>query len=556
MGAKINNMTKLSKWLLIILGTVSWSWTMVKSGWFYSSLGANGSGFGFWGANGHDGIWHIALSESLGRGVLSMPVFAGGSLQNYHIGFDLILAVLHKITFIPTSILYFQIIPPILALLIGILVYKFVFSWVKSDKAALLSTFFVYFGGSLGWVIGKGESAFWSQQAISTLINPPFALSLIFLLLGLILIRGIEKKFTLINFILSIVIFGSLIEIKAYAGILGLGALFASGIYLLIFKKNANVLKVFVGSLIISLILYLPLNKHSVSLLVFQPFWFLETLMGLTDRVGWTKFYSAMLTYKSGQIWLKGVLAYGAAFGIFILGNFGTRIIFLFKKFKFSQLDVFIYSIIGAGVVIPMFFLQKGTPWNTIQFFYYSLFFSSILVGIVMSQIKSKIILLIVVLLTIPTTILTLKDVYIPSRPPAMLSEAELSALTFLSKQPTGIVLSKPYDSLASKAAESNPPRPLYLYTSTAYVSAFSKHQTFLEDEINLDITGYNWKGRRVEVENWYKEKDLALKYDFLIKNNIKYIYWIKGSGPLLDVGDLSLSNIFENDLVILYRVE
>ena len=61
----------LKKWLLIIIGTISWSWTMVKSGWIYSY------GMGFWGANGHDGIWHIALIESLARGSLQMPVFAG-----------------------------------------------------------------------------------------------------------------------------------------------------------------------------------------------------------------------------------------------------------------------------------------------------------------------------------------------------------------------------------------------------------------------------------------------------------------------------------------------
>src|SRR5258708_35896011 len=83
---------------LIILGTITWSWTMVKSGWFYSSLGVNGSGLGFWGANGHDGVWHIALAESLARGSFYMPVFAGSMLQNYHIGFDFILALLHRIT--------------------------------------------------------------------------------------------------------------------------------------------------------------------------------------------------------------------------------------------------------------------------------------------------------------------------------------------------------------------------------------------------------------------------------------------------------------------------
>jgi hypothetical protein len=546
----------IQKWLVIVLGSITWSWTMIKSGWFYHSLGTNGPGLGFWGANGHDGIWHVALAESLAKGSFLMPVFAGFSLRNYHIGFDLILALLHKITFIPSLNLYFQILPPILALLIGLLTYKFTLSWTKSGRSAFWATLFVYFGGGFGWATGHGESSFWSQQAISTLINPPFALSLIFLLLGLLLLRRLEEKFNFLNFILAVLIFGCLIEIKVYAGILGLGALLVAGIYSFVSQKKFDILKVFIGSLALSLILYLPLNKSSVGLLVFQPFWFLETMMGMSDRIGWARFYSAMMTYKSGHIWIKAVAAYSLAFAIFIVGNFGTRIIFLLRKIKLSQLNVFIYSIIGAGIVIPMFFLQKGTPWNTIQFFYYSLFFSSILAGMAVSQIKNKILLFVMLILTIPTTILTLKDVYIPSRPPAMLSSDEISALGFLSKQPDGYVLTRPFNAFNSKAAESNPPRPLYLYASTAYVSAFSKHQTFLEDEINLDITDYDWRDREIQITAWYRENNLQIKHNFLLQNKIKYIYWIKEDGSPLDLGKLSLSNIFENNSVIIYQVE
>lgn len=549
--------------VLILLGTVSWSWTMVKSGWFYSSLGTNGPGLGFWGANGHDGIWHIALSESLSRGSFSMPVFAGSIIQNYHIGFDLILALLHKITFIPTLNLYFQILPPIFALFVGTLTYYFTKLFTDSKRSAWWATFFVYFGGSFGWILGRGESVFWSQQAISSLINPPFTISLVFLLLGLVLLMKLEKKFTYMNFILSILVFGSLIEIKAYAGLLGLGALLVSGIYSKLVSKKLSLLKIFFGSLILSLILYLPLNHNSASLLVFQPFWFLETMMGLADRINFPRFYSAMLNYRSGGNYFKAVPAYLVALGIFWVGNMGTRIfneVELFKWIKnirsLNWIQVFIASIIVAGGLIPMLFLQKGTPWNTIQFFYYSLFFSSILAGIVVSQIKSKVILALVVLTTIPTTILTLKDVYIPSRPPAMLSNEELSALTFLSKQPAGVVLTEPFDQVASKDAENNPPRPLYLYTSGAYVSAFSKHQTFLEDEINLDITGYNWQARRAEVIAWYKEDNNGDKRKFLSENNIKYIYWIKEGQSLLNPGKLGLSKVFENNLITVYRVD
>lgn len=522
----------IKKYLLILIGSITWSWTIVKSGWFYSSLGINGGGLGFWGANGHDGIWHIALAESLSRGSFQMPVFADANLQNYHIGFDLILALLHKITFIPIINLYFQIIPIILSFLVGYLTYWFVFEWIKSEKSALWSTFFVYFGGSFGWIIGKGESTFWSQQAISSLINPPFTFSLIFILLGLISLQKNKK-------LLAVLCFGILIQIKAYAGILVLGALLVSGNF-----------SVFFGSLLVSVLIFLPFNKNPQSLIEWHPFWFLESMMGLADRLGWSRFAEAMVNYRSGNVWFKGTVSYGVALAIFVIGNFGTRIIFIFRKIKLDKINIFIYSIIFAGIIIPLFFVQKGTPWNTIQFFYYSLFFSSILAGISVSR-SNRYLLIAIILLTIPTTLITLRDVYIPARPPAMVPSLELSALKFLSTQPDGGVLVQPFSQMNADLAINNPPRPLYLYTSTAYVSAFSKHPTFLEDEINLNITGYDWQTRRVGIVDWFNNSNK----EFLIKNNIKYVYLTKDSGFNLNIEKLGVKNIYENNLVILYQV-
>src|SRR3989344_172374 len=88
---------------IIIVCTITWSLTMVRSGLQYDF------GFGFWGPNGHDGVWHIALANNLVNGSLKNPVFAGEDVKNYHIGFDLLLAFLHKVTTIPVSVLYFQL---------------------------------------------------------------------------------------------------------------------------------------------------------------------------------------------------------------------------------------------------------------------------------------------------------------------------------------------------------------------------------------------------------------------------------------------------------------
>ena len=258
-----NNIWAIS---LLVLGTFFWSLTMVRSGLCWDAQCA--SGVGFWGANGHDGIWHIALINQLIKYPFMMPVFSGFFLQNYHIGFDLLVAFLHVETGISINTPYFQILPPVFALIIGLLVYWFIWNWRRSKKEALWSTFFVYFGGGFGWLVtllrsGKfdGESMFWSQQAISTLINPPFALSLIIILLGLTLLLKYQKNHKLYLLILSSVFFGLLIEIKVYAGILVLGGLLVSGLWRVVKEKKFDLILVFIISLAISTFLFFKFGE-------------------------------------------------------------------------------------------------------------------------------------------------------------------------------------------------------------------------------------------------------------------------------------------------------
>lgn len=553
--------------ILIFLGSVSWSLTMVKSGlpteW----------GLGFWGANGHDGIWHIALSNSLARGTLEMPTFAGSRLQNYHIGFDVILAALHNLTKISIPTLYFQIIPPILAVSIGILAYVFVKQWKKSESVALWSTFFLYFGGSFGWIVtllrGEGlggESMFWSQQAISTLINPPFALSLIFLLGGFIFLQKYFAKPKLLYLLFASFLFGSLIEIKAYAGVLVLGALFVGAIYSAVFKKSKQrfaLLCVFITSLIISVALFLPLNGAASSLIQFSPFWFLDTMLALSDRFYWPKLYNALFNWRGAHQYPKLFAGYSVALLLFILGNFGTRLvgvipgIGILKQRKLDVFDVMMGSILCAATAAPLLFVQQGTAWNTIQFFYYALFILSIYAGVTVSLLvsRSKLLVVLVVFLTIPSTISTLQTVYLPGRPPASIPAAEMEALQFLSKQPLGVVFTYPFDGYKAREALANPPRPLYLYDSTAYVSAYSNKPVFLEDEVNLTIMGYEWKERRAMIEDFYTNHDHAITRNFLRKHNISYVYWVKPQRAVPGDLQLGLQQIFENKDVYIYRV-
>lgn len=562
----LSAVSKITPLLLVIAGTVVWSLTMVKSGLIYPF------GMGFWGPNGHDGVWHIALINHLASGSLEMPIFAGESIKNYHLFYDGLLALVHRITAIPAHTLYFQILPPITAFLVGWLTYKFVLNWRRSKIQALFAVFFVYFGGSWGWLVSflrggelaGGESIFWANQAISTLVNPPYALSLVVLVLGLLFYLKLNSRFTTLHLLTATLLFGLLVQVKVYAGVLVLAALFLvtlweaakGGVTLL---HNSVTLKLLVLSGIISLIVFLPTNRDAGGLLVFHPLWFPETMLSFPDRFYWPKLASAISTYKAEGNFIKLIPAEILALSIFWFGNLGTRVFkeflvlkWLFRWRKLESIEVFVIAATAIGIALPLLFIQKGNPWNTIQFIYYPLFFSGILAGIFLGEVVERkrfewLVAFVVIVLTLPTTVGTLRH-YLPARPPAAIPQVELAALEFLKNQPQGIVLTYPFDPALRKNWE--PPQPLWVYETTSYVSAFSEKSVFLEDEMNLEITGYDWRPRREMAVDFFVNGDRQ----FLGKNSIEYVYLVNGQKLPLAAEELGFGKVFENSEVRIYK--
>ena len=99
-------------------------------------------------------------------------------------------------------------------------------------------------------------------------------------------------------------------------------------------------------------------------------------------------------------------------------------------------------------------------------------------------------------------------------------------------------------------------PIPLYAYETTAYVSAFSNKQTFLEDEMNLDITGFNWQQRRTEEEKFFTTTDKFFARGFLINNKISYIYLVGDQNFTLSLSDLQINELFNNGQIRIYKVQ
>lgn len=558
--------------VFITVASLLFSMTMLRSGRLYDF------GMGFWGPNGHDGIWHISLIEQLSNGLLPKnPVYSGEVLTGYHWGFDLLAAVVSKITFLSAIDIYFRLLPILLAFLIGILGFKLAFLVTKRKSIAFWFVFLNYFAGSFGWMVTLarnrtigGESLFWSMQSVSSLINPPFALSIALTFLAMIiwLKKRVDRK--LIWAILAGILFGLLMGVKVYAGILTIASLFSLwGFNKLYHKEKASfdfVVCLTAGITSVLVLGIMGVFSGGVSL-VFKPFWFIHSMIESLDKLYLPKVAILRFNLSHQLLSFKLIvflLLESALVCLFLAGNLGTRIfgfLAVVKKFTEKQIeefDKFSLLLFFYSFFLPLFFVQKGTTWNTIQFFYYFLLFANFYLATFIVNFWKKrtffslLFIITLIIFTVPTTFSTLKD-YFGFPPPSAISYPELFGLDFLRKQPAGAILTFPFDKY--KKDNLATPIPLYLYETTAYVSALTGKQTYLGDEMNLEITGYHWEERLKQVRKFFTagNKDLARK--FLLDNDIKYLYLVNDQKFFLQEGDLGIKMIFDNGQVKIYEV-
>ena len=550
----------------LLIGTFFTSFTMLKSGLIYDF------GLGFWGPNGHDAIWHLGLITQILESFPPLhPVFSGALLSNYHWGYNLFTAFISYL--LPFSLLdiYFRVLPITFALCLGIFTYILGFKLSKNRSTALFFVFLNYFSGSFGWIISlirygqiSGESTFWSMQPISTQLNPPFAFSLIILFYGLIYYINSQKQKKLKNYFILGLIFSSLAGIKIYAGLLV--GISISMIFLIKYfqkqKDSKYLLSTIFTQLTFSLLILIFLRSlNSGSLLEFKPFWFTHSLIESYDKLFLPQIASLRANLAQNPFSYKLPVLIGielSLFLLFILGNLGLRVLSIFsiKKIKSQnniEIHQFILIIILLGIIIPTFFVQKGTAWNTIQFFYYSLFLINYYFAVYLSSQKT-IIALFLLLLTLPTSYSTLKD-YFGYPPPSAIYNSELSALKFLKSQPSGNVLTYPYNKY-EKDKFKKTPLPIYAYETTSYVAAFSSKPVYLEDEMNLNITGLDWQTRRINSEKFFSSTDQNFSRGFLINNNILYIYLLTDQNLPLSTSQLQIDLIYDQDGVLIYKVQ
>ena len=550
---------------VLVLGVIAQITPVFKSGLDYSF------GIGYWGANGHDSIWHLSLINGISNPLkISLPIFSGEILKNYHPFFDILIHYLSAFTHISSSFLLFQIFPLISSIIFLYLCFALGQLLTSSFAGGIFFVLLNVFANSFGWLVSifrfdnfSGESLFWAMQSPSNQTNPPYQLSLIFLLLLFIILikHPLNSKFSPLENIVVFVILALLPVTKVYSAVVGFSFFGLFAFRSLYLNHKFDHLILFFVSLFSGYYFYSRFNPLSSGLIKFQPFWFINSMIESPDR-----FYLPFLANirysleASGKFELKLIAVYLIGISIFFVGNYSWRLLAIFKTKNFDLFHLCIYLNILFLSLIPIFFIQNGTPWNTIQFLYYALFLANILFVEYLVQIINSKFGIAFIALVFSSYLLaffgTLPN-YTGKVPPAFLPNSEVSALNFLSKQPSGTVLTVPYDNFLKDHFKSAP-IPLYAYETTGYVSAYSFHPTYLEDEMNLKNSGYDVNSRRNPSSSFFEQKNINQDRGFLVNNQISYIYLAGLQTNLYHLSDknLFLTKIFENDGAVIYRVQ
>jgi hypothetical protein len=362
---------------------------------------------------------------------------------------------------------------------------------------------------------------------------------------------------------------GITIEFKVYGGLILLGSLLTLGIYEILFKKKYQVLMLFGLVLIISSLLYFPNSSESQGFIIFQPWWFVRTMvvvnLGLLD---WELRRQTYLSIGRFTSYLRIIQLEGTAFLIYLFGNLGMRAVGFVKLINDlikgnikKSINVFIYTAAFIAFVIPLLFLQKGVVYNSIQFSQYFLLFFGFVAAISMSRVMKKlgrspvkiIISSLVIILAVPTTFGLLYQFY-ANKSLAKVSAAELSALNFLkTTNPDSVILTAPYNQY-NQNKDGTPPVPIYDWSDTGYIAALSGRKTTISDTQQIDIMGYDFKNLLSSRDAAFADKTGSLLSAFVRNYKVDFIYLNKGEDSP-DYSKLNVERVYTNSEVDIYRV-
>lgn len=543
--------------VFIAFGTVILGSLIFRSGW----MGNGGLTF----TEYRDSFWHLGLMEELVRQIPPLhPGFAPLPLTNYHYFAHLFGAGFLSLNVFNSLDFYFRLFPFFLTLLYGLSLFIVSRKLTKTALGANLAVIFGYFTGSFAYVLPLflkypgfdwHESSFWLSQPFSMVINPSFALSAgLFLIVVFLLTKILEDQKWQWSIPL-ILIAGTLISFKVYAGILVLGGLLVCGIWNFFKTRSPLLIINAVLVTILSLCLFIPVNgKDAGSFLVFLPGWFLRSMVESPDRVQIVDWILRENTYAAAGNTFA-ILRYRAVeLLIYLVGNLGIRVLgivtviaILKKLFHMTVAEFFLLATATVGLIMPLLFVQNGSIANTVQFSYYSLIIFSLFLAIFVNKMlngktsRVKIgIITILFILAIPTSVKTFSGSIFPSSTMGV-GQEQLAAFNFFKTN------TKIDDIILVPGTIS--------YTGSLIVGTLSNRRLYYSDRLMAENTHKDFKTREANLQIFYNSTDKKWNTSLLKDNFVNYVYVDKTVITGFNPSYSPLAKVFSNNTIDIYKV-
>lgn len=531
--------------------------TLVAAGVLFQLLSVAPSGIRdkvgvrFYQVNATDGVYYLALDKSLINNFPPQePGFSGNRLINYHYFSNLVIADFSRMFGLSIIELQFQTMPLVLSVALGFLAYEVGLAFTVSKVGGLVSSFLIYFGSDLGYLISLillHKLSVTNLQAIdrSTLlfVNPPRAFAFVVLLAGILLLFEASKKFSIRQFFVAVLILASTVGFKVYVG---LYSAMMSGIlaaWIVYKRKTLKPIYVLTLAAAIYLAIFLP-NNRSAGGLFLAPFtwprhYFASTAL---QAVGWHLQETVFIQHDNI---LHLIVLYAQYTIVFLFAVFGTRLVGflgLWPKIKGTLVN---WSLIAFPTVVSMMigllFLQKSGIFETFNFFSTAALGFSLLSAYVAVSLFSRrkfqgiIFVILLIILTLPRPVADaqgqIKNISDKVNLTRVFSP-ELSALDFV-KQNTP----KSFVILVTPSA---------LDYQTPYVEFFSERKTYLSGLNILQAHNQKTKSREEAVKEVFSSKT---KKELFAKLNAAGINLLYVKLPIPSALDFNYS---QND--IFYR--
>lgn len=499
-----------------------------------------------------DNLYHIALTNQLIQKVPPYePGMFGTTVHNYHYFSNLVIAELSRVFNLPLIYTQFQYSSFFISLMLGLsaLVFAQLVGIGKNYSKWLL--FFLYFGGDLVFLIlsiltkNLNFSMSSLEDGAKLLANPPRAFSIVVFFVGLSLLIIYVKNKNFRTGLLLAVVFGSLVGFKIYTGIFALCGLGALGLYYVFIKRKYLLTFPLILSVIISLLVYLPVNS-SAGGLYFTGLWRFENLAA-QHAFGLDNINNAFQIYLNHNNWIR-IAQYEIIFlSLYFFAIFGTKLIgFIQTKKSLSlipkEINIFLLSGILTSLIAGLFFEQKTGGSNTFNFVVSVFIIGSVYTSLTCFYFSQKFnkkikyfLIIIIILLTIPRVgYQFISNLSLVFNNPPVLNNYQIDAFNFIkenSKNDSLVLIDKNY---------------FLLSASTPYVSFFTNRPMYLSGEVILRSHGIIFTDRQNLSDIILSSTDSAKIEYSLKKSGIKYII-TANSKNFLSTASANLKSIFEN---------